>query len=113
VVEGIVAAWTRNRDRLSIAEHLQGLDIEAVPVNDFGDIHSDPQVAQRDHFIPLTHPAMGPRLYERSGFRISGCPSGYDRTSPTLGQDNEWMQTELLGLSEADRDKLTADGVFT
>jgi benzylsuccinate CoA-transferase BbsF subunit len=111
-IEATVAAWTRSRNRLAIAEELQGLRIEAVPVNDFRDIHNDPQVAFRDHFISLAHPAMGPRLYERSGFRISGCPSGYDRSSPTLGQDNDWTQTELLGLSEAAREKLTADGVF-
>jgi crotonobetainyl-CoA:carnitine CoA-transferase CaiB-like acyl-CoA transferase len=108
-----VATWTRTRDRLAVAEQLQGLGIEAVPVNDFGDIHSDPQVLHRDHFIPLTHPVMGPRVYERTGFRISGCDSGYDRSGPTLGQDNEWVQADLLGLSQSDRDKLTADGVFT
>jgi crotonobetainyl-CoA:carnitine CoA-transferase CaiB-like acyl-CoA transferase len=112
-VEAALASWTRSRDRLAIAEQLQGRGIEAVPVNDFGDIHSDPQVLHRHHFIPLIHPAMGPRLYERSGFRISGCDSGYDRSGPTLGQDNEWVQAELLGLSQTDREKLTADGVFT
>jgi benzylsuccinate CoA-transferase BbsF subunit len=112
-VEAAVASWTRSRDRTAIAELLQGLGIEAVPVNDFGDIHSDPQVLHRNHFIPLIHPVMGPRLYERTGFRISGCDSGYDRSGPTLGQDNEWVQAELLGLSQPDREKLTADGVFT
>jgi crotonobetainyl-CoA:carnitine CoA-transferase CaiB-like acyl-CoA transferase len=112
-VETAVAAWTRTRHRLAVAEQLQGLGIEAVPVNDYADIHSDPQVLHRGHFLPLTHPLMGPRVYERSGFRISGCDSGYDRSGPTLGQDNEWVQAELLGLSAADREKLTADGVFT
>jgi crotonobetainyl-CoA:carnitine CoA-transferase CaiB-like acyl-CoA transferase len=112
-VEAAVAAWTRSRDRLAVAEQLQGLGIEAVPVNDFGDIHTDPQVLHRNHFIPLTHPVMGPRVYERTGFRISGCQSGYERSGPTLGQDNEWVQVELLGLSKTDREKLTADGVFT
>ena len=103
-VEALVAAWTRTRTRLAIAEQLQELGIEAVPVNDFGDVHSDPQVAHRDHFIPIPHPAMGLRIYERSGFRISGRPSGYTRSSPTLGQDNTWVQTELLGLSEVERE---------
>jgi crotonobetainyl-CoA:carnitine CoA-transferase CaiB-like acyl-CoA transferase len=112
-VEAAVAVWTSTRNRLDVAEELQALGIEAVPVSDFGDIHADPQVLHRDHFIPLTHPAMGPRVYERSGFRVSGCQSGYDRPGPTLGQDNDWVQTKLLGLSETDREKLSADGVFT
>jgi crotonobetainyl-CoA:carnitine CoA-transferase CaiB-like acyl-CoA transferase len=112
-VEAAVAAWTRTRYRLDIAAQLQLLGIEAVPVNDYGDIHVDPQVLHRGHFLPLTHPMMGPRVYERSGFRISGCDSGYDRSGPTLGQDNEWVQAQLLGLSAANREKLTAEGVFT
>jgi crotonobetainyl-CoA:carnitine CoA-transferase CaiB-like acyl-CoA transferase len=112
-VEAAVAAWTGTRNRFDVAEELQGVGIEAVPVNDFGDIHSDPQVLHRDHFIPLTHPAMGPRVYERSGFRVSGCESGYDRPGPTLGQDNDWVQTQLLDLSDTDREKLAIDGVFT
>lgn len=112
-VEKFVAAWTATRTRAEVAEELQSLGIEAVPVLDFGDIHADPQVASRDHFVAGTHPFMGPRLYERNGFRIQGFPSGYDRTGPTLGQDNEWVQAELLGLAPEERAALAADGVFT
>jgi len=48
----------------------------------------DPQVAHRDHFIELPHPEFRPGKYERNGFRLSGIASGYDRSGPTLGQDN-------------------------
>ncbi len=64
---------------------LQALGIEAVPVNDFGDLHADPQVAAREHFVALTHPVMGDGLYERNGFRLSDAPSGYDRVRPDAG----------------------------
>ena len=43
---------------------------------DFGDVHDDPQLAAREHFVPLTHPFMGAGLYERNGFRLSDAPSG-------------------------------------
>ena len=111
-VEAAVGAWTRARSRLEVAERLQSLGIEAVPVADFGDIYDDPQVAHRDHFVPLTHAAMGPRMYEHNGFRVSGCEAGYDRAGPLLGQDNDWVQTELLGLSDDERGSLAAEGVF-
>jgi crotonobetainyl-CoA:carnitine CoA-transferase CaiB-like acyl-CoA transferase len=112
-VETAVEAWTRRRARAEIAERLQRLGIEAVPVNDFADIHADPQVARRQHFVGLTHPFMGPRFYEHNGFRVSGYAVGYDRSGPTLGQDNDWVQGELLGLSADEREKLGEDGVFT
>jgi len=81
-------------------------------VADFGDIRDDPQVTHRDHFVPLTHAAMGPRMHEHNGFRVSGCAAGYDGAGPLLGQDNDWVQTDLLGLTDDDREKLAEDGVF-
>jgi crotonobetainyl-CoA:carnitine CoA-transferase CaiB-like acyl-CoA transferase len=101
-VEAAVTAWTQSRTRIEVAETLQALGIEAVPVNDFGDVHSDPQIAGRDHFVPLEHPFMGPGLYERNGFRLSDAPSGYTRSGPTLGQDNDWVLGEVLGLTDGE-----------
>jgi crotonobetainyl-CoA:carnitine CoA-transferase CaiB-like acyl-CoA transferase len=111
-VEAAVEAWTATRTREEIADLLQAAGLEAVPVQDFGDVHDDPQVAFRAHFVPLTHPYMGDGLYERNGSRIGDAPHGYDRSGPTLGQDNDWVLGELLGLSESDRKQLEADGAL-
>jgi len=111
-VEKTVAAWTADRDRDETAELLQARGIEAVPVEDFGDIHRDPQVAHREHFVTLSHPVTGVGLYERNGFRLSGASSDYKRAGPTLGQDNDFVLGELLGLSPTEQEKLAADGVF-
>ncbi|HZJ27456.1 MAG TPA: CoA transferase, partial [Acidimicrobiia bacterium] len=109
---GDLAAWTRTRTRTEIAERLQAAGIEAVPVADFGDLHDDPQVAHREHFVPLTHPHLGTVLYERNGFRLSDAPSTYTRSGPTLGQDQDWVLGELLGLSDHERATLAAEGAF-
>ena len=110
--EAAVAAWTATRDALDVADYLQGLGLEAVPVADFGDVHDDPQLAARDHLQPLIHPVLGPGEYERNGFRLSDAPSGYDRPSPTLGQDNAWLLSEVLDLDAAEIARLTDAGVL-
>jgi benzylsuccinate CoA-transferase BbsF subunit len=107
-----LAAWTSTRTRRDVAAVLQAAGIEAVPVWDFGDLHEDEQVAHRDHFVPLTHPFLGDGLYERNGFRFSDSPSGYERSGPTLGQDQDWVLRDLLGLAPAEIDALRADGAF-
>jgi benzylsuccinate CoA-transferase BbsF subunit len=109
-VEEIVGSWTKTRTRAEIAEMLQAEGIEAVPVQDFGDVHNDPQLAARDHFVALEHAFMGPGLYERNGFRVSDAPSGYDQAGPTLGQDNAWVLGDLLGLDDAEIARLTDIG---
>ena len=81
-------------------------------MEDFTDIHVDPQVDHRHHFEHLTHAAMGPCEYEFDGFRIEGLEVGYHRGGPLLGEDNDWVQSDLLGLSDAEREQLAEDGVF-
>jgi crotonobetainyl-CoA:carnitine CoA-transferase CaiB-like acyl-CoA transferase len=95
-----VGAWTATRTRRAVAEQLQGVGIEAVPVQDFGDLHDDPQLAHRRHFEPHHHPFLGDGLYERNGFRLTASPGGYDQAGPTLGQDNQWVLGELLALTD-------------
>ena len=111
-VEAAVEAWTTTRTREEVAAELQAAGIEAVPVEDFGDLHDDPQVAHRGHFVRFTHPAMGERLYERNGSRLGDAPCAYTRPGPTLGQDNEWVLRDVLGLSEAERERLAAIGAL-
>jgi crotonobetainyl-CoA:carnitine CoA-transferase CaiB-like acyl-CoA transferase len=108
--EPSVAAWTATRTRAEVADTLQGLGIEAVPVADFGDLHADPQLAARGHFEPHTHPFLGDGLYERNGFRCSATPSGYDRAGPTLGQDSDWVLHEILGLTAPGIEALRESG---
>jgi benzylsuccinate CoA-transferase BbsF subunit len=55
---------------------------------------------------------MGECGYERNGFRLSDAPAGYVRTSPTLGQHNDMVLGEILGLDEAERARLLDEGVL-
>jgi benzylsuccinate CoA-transferase BbsF subunit len=111
-VEAAVEGWTAARTREEVADVLQSVGVEAVPVWDFGDVHDDPQVASREHFVRLAHPFMGEGLYERNGIRLSDAPNGYRRSGPTLGQDNDWALGEVLGLSPAERKELERDGAL-
>jgi crotonobetainyl-CoA:carnitine CoA-transferase CaiB-like acyl-CoA transferase len=112
VTGGEVEAWAAERSALEAAEALQAAGVEAVPVQDFGDAYADPQLAARGHFVALEHPKLGDGRYERNGFRLSDAPSGYDRPSPLLGQDNDWVLGELLGLDPSEIERLAADGAL-
>jgi crotonobetainyl-CoA:carnitine CoA-transferase CaiB-like acyl-CoA transferase len=109
-VEALVTAWTKSRTRSEVAHLLQANGIEAVPVQDFADLHDDPQLALRKHFEPHTHAFLGPGLYERNGFRMADAPGGYDQAGPTLGQDSAWVLRELLGCTDAEIEAMQASG---
>jgi crotonobetainyl-CoA:carnitine CoA-transferase CaiB-like acyl-CoA transferase len=104
--------WTAGQEAEVVAQRLQAAGVEAVPVADFGDVYEDAQLREREHFVTLTHPYLGESAYERNGFRLSNSPSGYARPSPTLGQDNDYVFGEVLGLSAQERSVLAEEGVF-
>jgi crotonobetainyl-CoA:carnitine CoA-transferase CaiB-like acyl-CoA transferase len=107
-----VARWCADRAPLEVVEILQGAGVEAVPVQDFADCHSDPQLAHRSHFVRLTHPYLGEGHFERNGFRLSDGDGGYRRSAPTLGQDNAFALGEILGLSPAEQAETEAEGAL-
>jgi crotonobetainyl-CoA:carnitine CoA-transferase CaiB-like acyl-CoA transferase len=112
VGDDAITAYTATRRRIDVADALQAVGVEAVPVEDFADTNDDPQVEARDHFIDHTHPYMGPGRYERNGIRYSDAPTGYDRAGPTLGQDNDWVLGDLLGLSTEEIERLRESGAM-
>ena len=61
---------------------------------------------------PWTIRAWATCGYERNGFRLSDAPAGYERTSPALGEHNELVLGEILGLDGAERSRLPDDGVL-
>ena len=111
-VERLVANWTEQHDASTVAAMLQGVGIEAVPVADLADVAADEQLLHRGHFVTLAHPCMGPCGYERNGFRLSDADAGYERASPMLGEHNEWVFGEILGLGTAERARLRDEGVL-
>ena len=110
---GDLEGWSRGRTPLDVATALQAEGIEAVPVQDFGDLFDDPQLAARHHFVALDHPVLGEGRYERNGFRLSASPSTYDRPAPTLGQHNADVLGGILGLSDAEQARLEEEGALT
>src|SRR5205085_1223025 len=109
--EEALTEWTSARTPSDVAETLQAAGIEAVPVQDFGDVFADPQLAHRGHFVPLVHPFLGEGAYERNGFRAA-TPAGYERPGPTLGQDNDLVLRDILGLTDGEIDALAAAGAL-
>ena len=107
-----VAEWCSTRSPLEVAETLQAAGVEAVPVQDFADVHQDPQLRHRGHYVRLKHPFLEEGDYERNGFRLSHGDGGYRQSAPTLGRDNAHVLGELLGLSGPELEELEEAGAL-
>ncbi|GIW07789.1 MAG: putative CoA-transferase [Dehalococcoidia bacterium] len=99
-LDAMVAAWTADQDGEALAERLQAAGVAASIVATAEDlIERDPQLAHRGHFVRLDHPITGRRIWDRHAFVLSATP-GTNGRAPLLGEDNDWLLTELLGLSD-------------
>lgn len=112
-VEALVAAATAGRQRAEWASALQAEGLDAYPVLDWGDVHDDPQLVARAHFVTHDHPVMGPQLYEENGFRLSDTPGGVSGPGPLLGQHTDHVLIDILGLAPDEVARLHASGALT
>ena len=61
----------------------------------------------------LDHPEMGPSIYNAPPFVLSGVAESPMRTpAPLLGQHTRQVCTDLLGLDDAEIDRLVDEGVL-
>ena len=107
-----LAAWTRGRGAYLLMAQLQEAGVPAGVVQHLDEVLRDPQLAHRHHFVPLDHEVLGVLPYERSGFRLSASPGGFDDSGPLLGEDNDMVLGEILGLSPEEIEQLVADEVI-
>jgi crotonobetainyl-CoA:carnitine CoA-transferase CaiB-like acyl-CoA transferase len=107
-----VAAWCASRS----AEEVEGILVAAqVPVSRvyaIDDIVIDPQVVARGSIVEVDDPQLGPIRQQGPVPHLSRTPLSVQRGAPTLGQHNSEVFEELLGLSKAECNELSADGVI-
>jgi crotonobetainyl-CoA:carnitine CoA-transferase CaiB-like acyl-CoA transferase len=109
-IDEAIATWTRTRSPMEATEALQDVGVPAGPVLTEGDASSDPQLHERGFFQLLDHPSCGTHFHAAANFRLDGTPPQLWRAAPTLGQDNEYVYRDILGLSDQEYGQLVAEG---
>jgi crotonobetainyl-CoA:carnitine CoA-transferase CaiB-like acyl-CoA transferase len=117
-LDALVEAWTSGRDRYDVMELLQRAGVPAGVVQDAADrLERDPQLAARGHYTRLGNAEVDELPLEGVPFRMSATPphtgGRLRRGPPCLGEDNEAVLGELLGMSAEDVATLAADGVLS
>jgi crotonobetainyl-CoA:carnitine CoA-transferase CaiB-like acyl-CoA transferase len=111
-LEARIAAWTREQTADAAAQKLQAAGIAAYPVVSMAGLFSDPQLAARRHFRARRHGEMGDQAYAFPGFDLEDMPGDIVGPAPCLGEHNEFVFRDLLGLAEAEYDTYRERGVF-
>ena len=113
-LEAVITAWTLQHTREEVQKILIAADVPAHIVAKPSDVYRDPQLAARHYWNPLPHAVMGVQKFEpQSGFIFSRTPREVNRPSPLLGEHNEYVFKELLGMSDDEIADHIIDGSIT
>jgi crotonobetainyl-CoA:carnitine CoA-transferase CaiB-like acyl-CoA transferase len=86
--------------------------IPAGPVYDAADIVEDPHYCEREALIETETEEFGSMSMQGIVPKLSGTPGGLRWLGPELGQHNEEVFGNLLGLSPTEIEKLRAEGII-
>ncbi|MCE2405498.1 MAG: CoA transferase [Dehalococcoidia bacterium] len=111
-IDGAVSAWTRERDPYQVSHLLQGAGVPAAPVLDAPGLLADPHYRDRGTFVEMDHPWAGRHHYPGLAWKMSRTPGDMGSPAPGLGEHNRPVFRDMVGLTDAQVDRLEGDGVI-
>jgi crotonobetainyl-CoA:carnitine CoA-transferase CaiB-like acyl-CoA transferase len=111
-LDEVVSALVRERDGLELERALQAAGVMACRVLKTYDLPADPALAAFDFFRPLSRAVTGTHAYKTWPFRFSTFDAAHRLPPPLLGEHNESILRELLGLARDEIAQLEAEHVI-
>lgn len=99
-IQAAISNWSQTLPSEIVVEQLQNLGIAAGLVQNADDLVHDPQLQIQSLLVKEEHPDRGPIYVDRCPVVFNQKPPEPLRPAPTLGQHNQYVFMELLGLSE-------------
>lgn len=111
-IDSIISEWTRLQDKIQAMHYLQARGIAAGAVYTAADLYNDPHLKARSYWEDVEEPDAGYHVYPGSPFRLTKTPLTTRSPTPTLGEHNDYVFGELLGLKNEEIAELESDGVI-
>ena len=110
-IDAGLSEWTSNQAPSAVMDTLTSCGVPAGAVQRSRELAKDPQYLHRQFYRAFEHPVMGNVPYAGNQFRIPGYAGGPNAAAPLLGEHNQHVFGEILGLNEAEIATLIESGV--
>lgn len=111
-LDRLIGEWTRNFTPQELMDKLQRAGVPAGVVQKCEDLYNDPQLQHREYFWEMEHPVIGKFKAESHAFQLSKTPRKLKMPAPLIGQHNEYICIQILGMSDEEFVELLNEGVF-
>lgn len=109
----LIEGWTQARTVDEVVELVMAAGVPAGPVYDIGQVVRDGHIAgARDMFPTMHHPVIGDMPVNGDAVKLMDTMPHVTRPSPLLGEHNEAVYGEFLGLTSGQLAQLKAQGII-
>jgi crotonobetainyl-CoA:carnitine CoA-transferase CaiB-like acyl-CoA transferase len=111
-MERALKEWGAQRSAAQAVSVLQSAGVSAGPVYAGVDLLEDPQLVKAGFWRRVDRPFIGKHVAPHSPYTLDGKRPPLRNPAPTLGQHNDLVLRDDLGLPQAELDRLREDGVI-
>jgi len=108
----LITSWTGQHTPYEVMDTLQAAGVAAMPVMNLDDQFRDPHLREREIHVESEHPKVGLEFLHGIPWRLSDTPGRIHRPAPLLGEHNQYVFGDLLGLPEVEIQRLMEAGAL-
>jgi formyl-CoA transferase len=98
-LDDLIGAWSAQRSTRDVLALMEAHGVPAGLIYRAPDMLSDPQFAAREAIVTVRHPTYGDLKMQNIAPKLSETPGKIRSIAPELGEHNEQVYRELLGMS--------------
>ena len=111
-LDKLIGEWTRERTAREVTELLQSAGIAAGPVQNSDEVATDRHLIARGQSREIVHPETGSKPMPVLPVKLSNGPHPKYESAPLIGEHNEYVFGEVLGLSGQEIVQLMEENVI-
>lgn len=108
----LIELWTKEYTMAEIDKLGIEYDVPLAPVRTVREVVNDEQLAYRNFFVEIDHPAAGRFKYPGAPYKLSATPWEVKRHAPLLGEHNEEVYSRILKCKRQELAKMKRTGVI-
>ena len=111
-LDTIIESWTIKQTHLEAMVLLQEAGVPAGAVLDAAELLNNEHLNDRNFFIEISHPEIGPKKYCSLPVKFSNALTSSKRPAPCLGEHNEYVLNKLLGFTGEEIEELQKKNII-
>jgi benzylsuccinate CoA-transferase BbsF subunit len=111
-LDQLIGEWTITKTPYEVMGILQNAGVAAAPCADTEDRFSDPHLQERQNIVNIEHPVTGLDFVPNVVCNLSETPGEIRRPAPMLGEHNNYVYGELLGLPKEKIEQYIEDKII-